>query len=105
MTGDTMELARLVGKLALLFTFVYLLALAAGVVALVTQTDIPISSYELLILPAIAFTPATVDAIRLHRTTDPDTTRALWRRCGPFTLFGVALLIYAVAIIDQSNPS
>lgn len=80
MTSDKIESARLMGKLALLLTFVYLLALAAGTVALVTQTDIPLTSYELLILPAVAFTPATVDAVRLHRTVDPDTTRALWHR-------------------------
>ncbi|WP_433832286.1 hypothetical protein ACQP2E_15745 [Actinoplanes sp. CA-015351] len=43
--------------------------------------------------------PAAADAIRLHRTSDPQRLAALWRRCGLLTLAGIAIMIGTVVTV------
>jgi hypothetical protein len=102
-SSETMEMRRLVGKFALLFAFVYVLVLAGGVITLVQHVSAPWITWPLIIIPAAAFVPAVVDAIRLHRTSDDDQTKALWRRCGLLTLVGMALVAVAAIVLNGVN--
>jgi hypothetical protein len=99
-TRETMEMRRLVGKFALFFAFIYFLVLVGGVITLAQHVHTSWLTWPLIIAPAAAFGPAVADAIRLHRTSDPERTKALWRRCGRLTLIGVALLIAAAIVLN-----
>lgn len=103
MTGETLEMRRLVGKFALLLAIAYVLILFGGVMALAQGTDFPVVTYPLVVLPAVAFVPAVIDAVRLHRTADAVRTKALWRRSALSSLIGVALLIAIAVMVNQVN--
>jgi hypothetical protein len=96
---------RLVGKFALLFAFVYVLVLLGGVIALVRGTSLPLISWALILLPAAAFVPSVVDAVRLHQTSDPDRLRELWRRCALYSVIGIVLLVATAIVLDRMNAS
>jgi hypothetical protein len=104
-SAETMQMRRLVGKVALLLAFVYLLVLFGGLVTLAQGQSGPAITWPLLIVPAAAFVPAVIFAIQLHRTSDPDRTRALWRQCALYTVIGLALLIADAVILSQVNAS
>jgi hypothetical protein len=101
----TTEMRRLVGKFALLFAFVYVLVLLGSVIALVRGTSLPLISWALILLPAAAFVPSVMDAVRLHQTSDPDRMKALWRRCALYSLIGIVLLAVAAIILNRMNAS
>lgn len=94
---------RLVGKLALLIAFVYLLVLVGGIITLAQHTSVSVITWPLLAIPAAAFGPAVVDAVQLHRTSDPDRMKKLWRRCGLYALIGLVLLIADAVLLNQVN--
>ena len=100
-TAEVTEMRRLVGKVALLIAFAYLLVLFGEVITLVQKTATPAVTWPLLILPAVAFVPSVTYAVQLHRTSDPDRMKILWPRCGLYALIGLALLIAAAAILNQ----
>lgn len=102
-TAETTEMRRLVGKVALLIAFVYVLVLFGGVITLVQDTSVNVITWPLLIVPAAAFVPSVVDAVQLHRTSDPDRMKTLWRRCGLYALIGLVLLIATAVILNQVN--
>lgn len=102
-SAEAMEMRRLVGKLAILLAFVYILVLVGGVVTLAGHTSVPVITWPMILIPAAAFVPAVIDAVQLHRTTDPGRTRALWRRCALYTIIGLALLIADALILSQVN--
>jgi hypothetical protein len=103
--NPTTEMQRLVGKFALLFAFVYVLVLLGGVIALVRGSSLPLISWALILLPAAAFVPSVVDAVRLHQTTDPDRMKQLWRRCALYSLIGIVLLATTAIILERMNTS
>ena len=105
MTESAIEIRRLVGKFALLFAFIYVLVLVGGIVALVQHVSVPIITWPLVLLPGAAFVPAVVDAIRLHRTLDPERLRDLWRRCAMYTVIGMVLLVATAIILSKVNGS
>jgi len=90
--NPTLEMRRLAGKFTLLVVFVYLLALFGMTVAVITGQGPHWLAWLLLPLPAVAFVPAAVAAVRLHRTQDPMETSRLWRRCVLLAAIGAALL-------------
>jgi len=102
-TAETTEMRRLVGKVALLIAFIYLLVLLGGVIALVQDVSVPAITWPLLILPAAAFIPSVGYAVQLHRISDPGRMKILWRRCGLCALTGIAMLIATAIILNQVN--
>jgi hypothetical protein len=102
-TEPAIAMRRLVGKFALLLAFVYILVLFGGVVGLVQDTSVPAITWPLILLPAPAFVVAVRDAVRLHRSTEPERMKALWRRCALFTVIGLVLLIAGAVILNQVN--
>jgi hypothetical protein len=58
----------------------------------------PLMVWLLLPIPAVAFVPAAIDAINLHRTEEQGRLRRLWRRCALLGVGGMASLI-AVAVV------
>jgi len=98
-----LTLQRLVGKVALLFTFIYVLMVAAGFVRLAQGDHVPASTWLLLVLPGLAFGPAVVDAVNLHRVAEPDRLRKLWRRCGIWALSGMVLLVLAAFVAEGAS--
>jgi hypothetical protein len=99
-----LTLQRVVGKFALLFAFIYLLTIFAGFVTLYQGDEVPVTTWLLLIPAGVAFVPAVVDAVNLHRTRDPDRLRKLWKRCGLLAVTGLVLLVvasFAVGGIDS----
>ncbi|GAA4602400.1 hypothetical protein BJY16_004235 [Actinoplanes octamycinicus] len=98
-----LTLRRVVGKFALLFAFVYLLALFAGVVTLLQGDEVPVTTWILLIPAGVAFVPAVIDAVNLHRTQDPDRLSKLWKRCGVLAVTGMVLLVVASLVTGGIN--
>lgn len=104
MSGERLELRRLTGKFALLVTFIYLLVLLAAAYGLQHDDSLPTFAYALILAPAAAFVLATIDAIALHRTREPDRTKALHRRCAVHTLIALALLGSTAVSISHLQP-
>ena len=102
-TAETTEMRRLVGKVALLLAFVYVLVLFGGVVALTQNTSVPPITWLLIVLPAPAFVIAVLDAIKLHRISDPEQMKSRWRRCALSSVIGLVLLIAAAVVLNQVN--
>jgi hypothetical protein len=104
-SAEVTELRRLVGKFALLFAFVYLLALIVGVIRLVQTHSLPLVNVSVLVTPGAAFVPAIVYAVRLHRTSDPQLMKTLWRHCAVYAVAGLAVLITGLIMLGQvKNP-
>jgi len=104
-TQPATEMRRLVGKFALLFAFIYVLVLMAGVFRAVRGPELPALGWVLFLLPGAAFVPAVMDAVRLHRTSDPERMTALWRRCALYSVIGVVLVVSTVASISKMGAS
>jgi hypothetical protein len=100
-TQPATELRRLVGKFALLFAFSYLLFLMAGVFRAIRGPALPVEGWPLFLLPGAAFVPAVIEAVRLHRTSDPDRLKALWPRCAAYTIAGVVLIVAGTVAISK----
>jgi hypothetical protein len=104
MSGERLELRRLTGKFALLVTFIYLLVLMAAAYGLQHDDSLPTVAYALILAPAAGFVLATIDAIALHRTREPDRTKTLHRRCAVHTLIALALLGSTAVSISHLQP-
>ncbi len=101
MINPGLEMHRLAGKFAVLLAGVYLLVVFGAIVAASTGDNPPLVAWLLLPLPAFAFTPSVLDALRLHRTTDPSVTRTLWRRCLLLAAVGLVLLVAAALTLGR----
>jgi hypothetical protein len=95
------ELRRLVGKFALLFAFICVLVLMAEAFRALRGPELPTIGWVLFLLPGAAFVPAVKDAVRLHRTSDPERMTALWRRCALYSVIGMVLVIATVVSIRK----
>ncbi len=91
-------LKRLVGKFAFFFTIVYFLLVFAGLVRLTQGDHVPMSTWLLLIPAGVAFVPAVIDGLNLHRISDSERLDRLWKSCGILTVSGVVLLVLAAFI-------
>lgn len=96
-----LNLQRLVGKFSLLFALIYVQILIAAVVVAFRDGLQPLVVWLLLLVPMLAFAPATVDAVKLHRTREPESLRRLWRRCGLLGVSGMALLVVVALVIGD----
>ncbi len=64
----------------------------------------PLAWWGLMSCPALAFVPSVIAAVKLHRTTDPDQTKALWRRSLLLAMVGTVMLVGAAAVIQRTFP-
>ncbi|GAA2848168.1 hypothetical protein Acy02nite_02280 [Actinoplanes cyaneus] len=101
----TIGMQRLVGKIAVLLTFIYLMILISGAARLARGIETNPVTWGLFLLPAVAFVPAVVDGVKLHRTLDPERLKPLWRHCALYTLIGLVLLIATAYSIIEVNGS
>jgi hypothetical protein len=100
------ELRRVVGKLVLFLAGCYTLLLVAGVAVLAQgRTDIPLINLVSALFPGLAFAPAAYYGVKLHTTTDPAKTKALWPKCALYGAIGLALLVATVVVLDQVNKA
>jgi hypothetical protein len=99
----TLEMRRLAGKFAVLLAGVYVLVVFGVIVAASTHGSLPLVTWPLVLLPAFPFVPSVLDAVRLHRTSDPDRMKVLWRRCLLLAIAGTALLIVIAIVLDKVN--
>jgi hypothetical protein len=97
----SLEMRRLAGKFAVLLAGVYVLVLFGVAVAALTHGALPGVTWPLLLLPAIAFTPSVVAALRLHQTSDLERMTTLWRRSLLLAAVGTALLVGAALVLDK----
>jgi ABC-type uncharacterized transport system permease subunit len=96
-------LRRLVGKFTLFLALIYTQIMVTGaVMALRNDSPAPVT-WLLLLTPAIAFVPAVVSAVNLHRTSDQQRVHILWRRCALLATTGTALMIAAALILREVN--
>jgi hypothetical protein len=100
-----LEMRRLAGKVAVLLTAVYLLGLTAAAVGVARGANRPLVDWVLLAVPAAAFVPATVYAVKVHRTSDLAMTRVAWRWSLLLAVLGTGLLIGATAIWRRADAS
>ncbi|GLW33362.1 hypothetical protein [Actinoplanes regularis] len=96
-------LKRTVGKFALLFASIYLMAIIALFITLHQGDEVPVTTWLLMIPPGVAFAPAVLDAINLHRAQEPDRLRRLWKRCGILAVTGMVLLVVASYVVGEIN--
>nr|WP_221375824.1 hypothetical protein [Actinoplanes polyasparticus] len=101
MRNPVRELQLVVGKLALLLTFAYLLTLLAAMIGVATGNTLPILGYAFLLLPGVAFYISARDAIKLHRADDPEQAKTLLRTCALYGVIGLALLIATGVILNS----
>jgi hypothetical protein len=97
----TTEMRRWVGKLAFLFSGVYVILLFAGVAAAATGNGLPVLAWPPLLVPGAAFAAAVVDGFRLHRTADATVMATLWRRCLLYLVIGVALFAVSAVMVER----
>ncbi|GIE89969.1 hypothetical protein [Actinoplanes regularis] len=98
-----LTLQRLVGKVALLLTFIYILFLLGGVMTLARGRDVSPFTWPLFVLPATAFVPAVLFAVKLHQTSDPVKLKDLWKRCAVYAITGFALLLAMAFSLIELN--
>ena len=101
MIDPTTEMRRWVGKLAFLFSGVYVIVLFAGVAAAATGNGLPVLAWPPLLVPGAAFAAAVVDGFRLHRTADATVMATLWRRCLLYLVIGVALFAVSAVMVER----
>ncbi|GAA2573766.1 hypothetical protein GCM10010435_56090 [Winogradskya consettensis] len=90
----------MVGKLALLLAFVYVLVLVAALVGVAKGEGIPFVGYVVLLLPALPFVMSSREAVRLHRAGDVDQARTSLKRCAMYAGLGLVLLIVVGMALD-----
>jgi peptidoglycan/LPS O-acetylase OafA/YrhL len=98
-----LEMRRLAGKVALLLAGIYVLVLFVVMVGVSKGTRLPVLEWVLLPLPAFAFGPAVVDAVRLHRTADPARMKPLWRRSLALAVLGSVVLVAEAMLIERMS--
>jgi phosphoglycerol transferase MdoB-like AlkP superfamily enzyme len=89
------------GKFAIFLVGIYALVLFGLVVSAVTGNPIPLAGWPAALVPGAAFGYAFIDAVKLHRTTDPATATKLWRRSLLLAVIGTVLLVGATIIINR----
>jgi hypothetical protein len=99
-----LDMQRAAGKLAIFLVGVYALVLFGLVVSTVSGDPIPLVGWPIALVPAVAFVHSVVDAVRLHRTAEPERTAALWRRSLLYAVIGSVLAVVAVLIINGITP-
>lgn len=104
MVSPKLEMRRSAGKLAVFLAGVYLLVLLSLVVSTATGKPIPLIGWPIALVPGAAFVYSSVDAVKLHQTTDEDDSKKQWRRSLSYAAIGSALLIAAVVIIHRITP-
>ncbi|MDG4805810.1 hypothetical protein O7634_03460 [Micromonospora sp. WMMD1120] len=105
MVNPTLEMRRLAGKVAVLLAGVYVLVVFGAAVATASGDGVPWWGWLLLPLPAVPFVPSVTAAARLHRTSDPERTRALWRRSLGFAGVGLVLVIVVALVLNAAGGS
>jgi hypothetical protein len=101
MINPRLELRRVAGEVALLLSGVYVLVFAGMGVGVFEYHALSVAGWLLFLVPAAAFVPSALDAVRLLRIEDPDETKKLWWRSLLAALAGTAmwlLLIVAVRL-------
>jgi hypothetical protein len=98
------ELQRVAGKFAFFFAGCYLLVLFGAAVTTVNGDPIPVLGWLLLLLPAAAFVPSVLDAVKLHRSADTAALSQLWWRTLAFAAVGLALLVAAAVLVERITP-
>jgi hypothetical protein len=93
MVEPLVELRRTAGQFALLLTGIYLLGFIAVGLGIFRFHSLTLLAYPLYLIPAVAFVPSTIDAIRLQRTEDRNRTKTLWRRSLLLALTGTAMWV------------
>jgi hypothetical protein len=96
-----LEMQRLAGKFAFLFAGVYLILLFSAVVTTATGAPIPLIGWPLMLIPAAAFVPSVIEAVKLHQTTDAAVLSALWWRSLGLAVAGLVLAVVAVIIVGR----
>jgi hypothetical protein len=96
-----LEMQRLAGKFAFFFTGIYLLILFGAVVTTVKGDPIPLIGWPLLLIPAAAFGPSFLDAVKLHRSIDGAELGRLWWRSLGMAVIGMLLAVTAVVIVGR----
>jgi hypothetical protein len=96
-----LEMQRLAGKFAFLFAGVYLIILFGAVVTTTKGDRIPLIAWPLLLLPAAAFGPSVLDAVKLHRTSDRAVLARLWWHSLGLAVIGMLLVVAAVIIVGR----
>ncbi|NMO55204.1 hypothetical protein HH310_28970 [Actinoplanes sp. TBRC 11911] len=101
MTGEALEVRRLVGKVVLFLVLCWVVVLIAGVAGAAGGASFDPLNVALAVLPGCAFVPAAYFAVRLHTTTDPVQAGRLWPKtlvcgaAGVLLLAGAAYALYA----------
>ncbi|MFB9235518.1 hypothetical protein ACFFWC_08200 [Plantactinospora siamensis] len=103
MINPRVEMRLLAGKVALLLAGIYCLMFVALAVAVGTHETLPLLEWVLVPLPSVAFAPAVVAAIQLHRTSDPARQSRLWRRSLLLAGVGFGLFVAVAMIAGQLN--
>lgn len=105
MTGEALEVRRLVGKVVLFLVLCWVVVLIAGVAGAAQGASFEPLNVVLAILPGCAFVPAAYFAVRLHTTTNPAQVSRLWPKTLVYGTAGVLLLIGAAYAIYAGGPS
>jgi hypothetical protein len=103
MVDPLLEMRRLAGKFALFLAGCYALVLGSMIIGVFIGGPIPLFEWFLMPIPAAAFVPAVMDAVKLHRTTEPDRLKMLWRRSLGFAVVGTAVLFAIAFLIARFN--
>ncbi|MBB4744366.1 hypothetical protein BJY16_007825 [Actinoplanes octamycinicus] len=95
----------MVGKVAFLLAFVYLMLLISGAARLARGIGTNPITWGLLLVPAAAFVLAAAEGVKLHRTSDPERLSALWRRCAIYSVIAFVLLVAMAYSVIEVNGS
>jgi hypothetical protein len=98
-----LEMRRLAGKFALFLAGAYALVVYVGMLRVWHGTHLPTLEWVLLPVPALAFVPSVVDAVRLHRTKEPARMKVLWRRSLALAVLGTVALFAEALLFDRMN--
>src|SRR5690242_17743270 len=92
---------RLAGKFALFLAGVYGLVVVGAITQLVRGVGHSVWFWSFLVVPAAAFGPAVLAAVRLHRTEEPSVVARLWRESLLYGVAGTALLVAAAVAVHR----
>jgi hypothetical protein len=93
MVEPLVELRRTAGQFALLLAGIYLLGFIAVGFGVFKFHTLTLLAYLLYLVPAAAFVPSAIDAVRLQRTEDRSRTKTLWRRSLLLAILGTAMWV------------
>jgi hypothetical protein len=103
MVDPLLEMRRLAGKFALFLAGCYALVVGSMVIGVLMGGRIPLFEWFLMPIPAAAFVPSVMDAVKLHRTADPDRLKTLWRRSLGLAVIGTAVLFAVALVVERIN--